>query len=189
VQASRPSRASCSARGYGSERYQIDPVVLEHALERSGIAGPHKSEKPRWNVHPRDISHALHVEQPPFQRRETAPAFVRRTPFPQSARWVKHVEVRHAVQRHLHAMKHPPRFHHRDVERLPVVGHDQIRIVKELSDRREQRPLSRMAGKEKLAHLEGTEIEVAAADEKRQRARAAAEARRFQVDEDGARHP
>jgi hypothetical protein len=100
---------------------------------------------------------------------------------------VQHVEVRHAFERHRQPMKRPPRFHHRHIERLPVVADDQVRVREEIRHRREQRAFGREAREQELAQLERAEIEPSASDEKGHGPGAAAQARGFEIDEHGAR--
>ena len=84
-------------------------------------------------------------------------------------------------------MEQPARLHHRHIEGLAVVGHQQVGLVEEIGDRGEERALGAVAREQELADLEGAAVEVAAADEKGDRARAAAQAGRLEVDEDRTR--
>ena len=163
--------------------------MLEDSFERPRIAGSDEPEESRGDIHPRHISDPLHVEEMPLQGRQAATSLIVRPLLPQPSRRVQHVEMRHTVERHLHAVERPARLHHGDVEGLAVVGNDQIRIVEKLRDSGQQRALSCMAGEEELTHLEGAEVEVGTTDEKGQRAGTAAEARCFQIDEDSLRRP
>ena len=69
---------------------------------------------------------------------------------------------------------------------LPLYVTMQIRALEELGDRGEQRTLGGKAGEQELPHLKRPKIEISAADEERDRSRAAAQARRLQIDEDSA---
>ena len=162
--------------------------MLEHGLERPRIAAAQEAGRSATESRIRHVADAPDVEQRALERRQPAAALRRivRARLPQPPRGVQRVEVRHAVERHLHAVEEPARLHHRHVERLAVVGDDQIGVVEELGDRGEQRALGRVAGQQELPDLKRAEVEVAAADEERHRAGAAAQAGRFEVDEDRA---
>ena len=67
--------------------------------------------------------------------------------------------MREAVERQFHAVEQPARLHHGNVECLPVVGHEQIGIVEEVRDRRQERPFGAIAGEEELTDLEGVTME------------------------------
>jgi hypothetical protein len=167
------------------KRDQVDPIVLQHGLERTRITAAQEAEEAVGNLQARHISYPIHLEQRPLERTQPASAIVgQRTPLPQAPSGVQRVEVRDTVERHLDPMEAPPCFHHRDVEGLAVVGNDELRPVEEARDRREERPLGGIAREQELAHLESTQVEVAAPDEKRHRASTAAETRGFEVDED-----
>ncbi len=170
----------------GGERDQIQPVVLEHRLERTRIAAAHELKEARWDLESRHISDPSHIEQRALERRQAAAALGRvvRTRPPQPAGGVQRVEVRDSLERHRHAMKEPARLHHRHVEGLAVVADDQLRIVEELRDGGEKRPLRRVTRQQELPDLKGAEVVEPAPDEKRHGAGAAAEAGRFEVDED-----
>src|SRR4051812_1788330 len=82
-------------------------------------------------------------------------------------------------------MEQPARLHHGHVERLAVVGHDQIGRVEEVGNRGEECPLRRIAGQQKLADLKRAKIEVSAADEECNSTRSAAQSGRLEIDEHG----
>jgi hypothetical protein len=103
------------------------------------------------------------------------------------SRRMHHVAVRNGVQRHLQAMKQPSRFHDRNVERLAVVGDDEISLFEELGDGPQQRSLGRMTGEQKLPHLKRPEVEEPATHQERDGPRSSAEARRLEIDEHGPR--
>ena len=92
-----------------------------------------------------------------------------------------------SIERHLHAMEHPPRLHHRHVERLAVVGDEESAPSKHSATARQQRALGGIAGEQELPDLERAEIEAAAADQERDRPGAAAQAGCFEIDEQRAR--
>ena len=73
------------------------------------------------------------------------------------------------VERHLKAMKQPSSLHHRDVERLAVIGDDQVGALEEIRDRGQQRALGGVAGEQELPHLKRAEIEESAAHQERDR--------------------
>ena len=106
----------------------------------TGSSGRGSPVRRNWKNRPgsrtRHVADPAHVEQHPLERRQPAAAVVVARAPPQPPRRVQHVEVRHAVERHRHAMEQPARLHHRHVEGLAVVGDDQIRVVEELRRRR-----------------------------------------------------
>ena len=140
--------------------------MLEHGLERTRIAGAQEVEETaRESRSPgtsptrrtsNSVRSSVDSRQPPSSDSPAAGAQL-----PEAPRRVEHVEVRDAVERQLHPMEHPPRLHHRHVERLAVVGDDQIHALEKLCDRGKQRPFGGMAGEQELADLERAEIEEA----------------------------
>ncbi len=177
-QSHRPGRDRC-------QRHEIQPVMLEDRLERSRIAAPHEMEEAGRDLESWHVADATNVEQRPLERRQPAAALhgIDGPWLPQPASRVQCIEMRDALERHLHAMKEPARLHHRQIERLPVVADDQIGVVEELGDSGEERALGRIAGQQELTNLEGAKVKEPAADQKRDRAGAAAQPRRFEIDE------
>ena len=159
--------------------------MLEHRFERTRIAAAHELEKTGRDLEAADVADAADVEQQALQRRQPASAFggIIRPALPQPSRGVQRIEVRDAVERHLHAVEQPPRLHHRHVERLAVVSDNQLRIVEELGHGSQQRALGRIAREQELPDLEGAEVVEAAADEEGYGPGAAAQPCGFEIDE------
>ena len=108
---------------------------------------------------------------------------------PQPPRDVQHVEVRQLVPRRAQAVERPPRLHHRHVEGPAVVGDQDRRLgPRPFADRADQRPLGGEAREHELADQEAAVLAgQRAADQEGDRAGAAGQPRRLQIQVQDAR--
>ena len=136
--ARRMRRAGQQAHGTGRERgqrNQVEPVVLEHRLERRGVAGPHEVEVPPRNLVTGHVANPPHAEQRPLEHAQAAAvglgprAWGRAGSAPEPARRVQHVHVGDAAKRRRQPVELVPRLEHRHVERLAVVADQRRRRV------------------------------------------------------------
>ena len=104
---------------------------------------------------------------------------------PESPRRVQHVDVRLLRRDPLEAMKEIARLEHRRIERFTVEADECAGAHELVGHGREHRALVRVAREQVLPRRERAVLfEPSAADQKRLRAGAAAQSRRFKVEED-----
>ena len=136
--------------------------MLEHRLERTRIAGAQELEEPRRESRSRHVADPPQVQQHPLERRQPAARHRRRSAEPR-ARHSRRAgcsmsKCGTSSSGSAQAMEHPARLHHRHVERLAVVGDDQIRRRRSNSATAASSARSaREAGEQELAHLERAE--------------------------------
>ena len=176
---------------------QRDRGGCARARRRStaAIAGAQEVKVARRNLEARHVADAMEAEDRSLERatgvqpRGDRVAARRRDPSrhvrpPEPARGRQHVEVRQVVGRRDRAMKRPARFHQRHVERPAVEGHEQA-SPRRRSPRARRASRARLPGRlrKNCRTRNAVVLEPAAAGEKRERAGAAAETRRLEVEE------
>ena len=170
-------------RCHERERDQIDAIVLEHGLERIGIAAPDESEEARRDLEPGHVANAVISGEMTLEHRQPAAVVVEcrtrhRGPLlPQPPRRMQQVEMRHINQRARQPMQQVPRLDERDIEAPAVERDERVVTRRPLGHHPQQRTFVLEARQQELAESQAAVFDDRAAHEKRLRAGAARPAR------------
>ena len=185
---SAPSRAIRErVRGHGREGHDVLTVVLQHAFDRPHVSGAQELEISRRNLEAGHIAEPVHAEERSLERRQAAVGVPRRPTSGAPA-----AACRSAAASSVGASR---RW---NAHRISISGTSNERPLnvtrsdaapKTSRERVQHRALIGRPAQEKLSNVKPVVLEPAAAGDERERARAAAEPRRLDVEEDDAIGP
>jgi hypothetical protein len=164
-----------SQRGEGQ---QIQSIVLEDCAKGPCVARAHEVKVPAWDVDAGHIAGPAVAHQMPLERQQRAVI-----PLPELASRVQDVHVRQLQAEPRKPVKQIARLEERGIERLAIEADERTRTGAIAGDGLEHRTLVREPRHHELPRDEPSFVEPAAADEKRVRARAAAQPGRLEVKE------